>query len=271
MGTGKSWSALKIAESVDPNFTVDKVCFKASDFLKQLQLIEENRIPGQVLILDESELAAPNTSWQSVANQSLSHSLMTSRNLQCMIICVSPTFGFVDKRIRVLCDIWAHPVKQITGGNGGSQVTLFINKITTDLLGEKIWFKRLRFYNKNTKRLVIAKGFTVGRPSKELTKAYEAKAEIFKRESRTKLYAEALKAEAKEFGETNKQLGIREKVDLVLDNPAIKESLLVNKKVTPSQILYEFPNFGTNYASHLANIVNNNFGKKRVIVDGNAI
>jgi hypothetical protein len=261
MGTGKSWTAIKIAENVDPLFTIDDVCFRPSEFLKRLDAIEAAGIPGRVLILDESELAAPNTSWQSVANETLAHSLMTSRNLRCMIIIVSPTFGFVDKRIRVLCDVWAHPTRELTGSNS-FQVKLYVNKIQTDLVGEKIYFHRLRFYDKNLKKIVIAMGYIVGKPSKALTDAYEEKANQFKHDSRKELYKRALEAENKQLDKSVPRASFKEKIDLIMDNPNIKQELEATRKVRPSQILYEYPDIGITYAKEFASIINNQFGKK---------
>lgn len=260
MGVGKSWAGLKIGEAIDPNFTVDKVCFKSSDFLKQLEAIETSRIPGQVLILDESELAAPSTSWQSIANETIAHSMMTMRRLRCLVICITPTFGFLDKRLRVLCDMWCYPIRVIESHR--IKIYLYVNRVKTDLLGEKIFFSRLRFYDRNIKKVVVAKRFKVGRPNKLLTDAYEEKASKFKSESQAKLLERALREEQKQFSDKSKP-NFKDKIEEIMANPAIKERMLENKgRISASQIVYEIPDISLTHANALAKLIND-FNKRK--------
>lgn len=253
MGTGKSWAALKIGEAVDPTFSIKKVCFKPSEFLAALEEVERSGKSGQVIVLDESELAAPSSKWQSVSNQSIAQSMMTVRNLRCLIICVTPTFSFLDKRLRILCDMWCWPIKTVEDGK--IKVYLYVNKIKTDLLGEKMFFARMRFYDKEHKRVVIVKRFQVQKPTKELTTVYEEKADAFKKESRAKLYKKALEAESDEFEEKGEQ-NFREEVNRILDNVRIKEVLAEQHKINAGLIQFEFPSIGAMKANRLSSIIN---------------
>ena len=56
VGTGKSWSALRYAEVIDPTFNIDRVVFKISDLLNLAKTLD----PGKAIIFDEAGIDASN-------------------------------------------------------------------------------------------------------------------------------------------------------------------------------------------------------------------
>jgi ABC-type lipoprotein export system ATPase subunit len=68
-GSGKSWTGLSIAELLDPEFTADRVIFKARELMK---LIRDGDLkPGSVILWDEAGIDLSNRNWQSVTNRML--------------------------------------------------------------------------------------------------------------------------------------------------------------------------------------------------------
>ncbi len=54
-GSGKSYSALRLAQLLDPTFDIDRVCFKAKDFMNKInELVDSNeKVSGKVVMWDE--------------------------------------------------------------------------------------------------------------------------------------------------------------------------------------------------------------------------
>jgi ABC-type dipeptide/oligopeptide/nickel transport system ATPase component len=80
-GSGKSYTALKIANAVDKSFNADRVIFDVVDLLKVLN--NEEHEPGNFYVLDEAGVSLGRRTWQDrsqiLANQALQ--LIRSHNL----------------------------------------------------------------------------------------------------------------------------------------------------------------------------------------------
>lgn len=106
-GSGKSYTALKIGELVDPNFGPDSVVFSAKEFIETF----ESRPPGSVVIFDEGQ------EWNarramSKKNVEMSDILAMLRFTQVNIIFTSPNIKMVDVNLRRLmhCYINIDPI-----------------------------------------------------------------------------------------------------------------------------------------------------------------
>jgi len=80
-GSGKSYTAIKIANMLDPSFSADRIIFDVSELLKVLESGDHE--PGQFYVLDEAGVQLGNRTWQDraqiLANQALQ--LIRSHNL----------------------------------------------------------------------------------------------------------------------------------------------------------------------------------------------
>jgi len=80
-GSGKSYTAIKIANMVDPSFNASRVIFDVTELLRILR--DGDHEPGQFFVLDESGVQFGNRTWQDrgqiLANQALQ--LIRSHNL----------------------------------------------------------------------------------------------------------------------------------------------------------------------------------------------
>jgi len=108
-GTGKSYSALRLAELVDDRFTLKHLVFSADNFL---DLINVNRNeddsgsegiePGQVLVWDEAGLGMPAREWQSIFNRSVGYVLQSFRFKRIALFMTVPDQAFIDAQARAL-------------------------------------------------------------------------------------------------------------------------------------------------------------------------
>jgi hypothetical protein len=202
-GTGKSYTALRLGELVDKEFNIDKVVYYPSEFLTVMDKIEEDGKPGQVVVVDEGEVTAPASLWYSFTNKAIAYNLATFRYLRCMAIFVSPAFSWLDKRVRILTSHLGFCEKYFKGFDEPKVqpvVKLRLYRVTTDLFGEKIFLRKIRMFDRSSRRIVTFRSFKVGLPSEELIEAYEKKAQEFKRNLRKGLLKEIEKFEKYESG-----------------------------------------------------------------------
>lgn len=106
-GSGKSYTALKIANAIDPTFNADRVIFDVLDLLKVLKNGEHT--PGDFFVLDEAGVSLGRRSWQQrsqvLANQAMQ--LIRSHNLG--LIFTLPRLSELDSqtegRLQVLLEV----------------------------------------------------------------------------------------------------------------------------------------------------------------------
>jgi hypothetical protein len=97
-GDGKSWGAARIAEAVDPNFTVDNIAFNVEEFLEIAG--DKSKPAGSITVLDEAGVAASNRNWYEVANEVLNFLLQTWREQNRGAILTVPELDLIDKAVR---------------------------------------------------------------------------------------------------------------------------------------------------------------------------
>jgi rubredoxin len=103
VGTGKSYSAMRLGELLDKKFSIDKVFFNVEDLLK---VIHENELyAGECLVLDEAGVAISNRQhYMNKFNKSMSFLLQTWRHRNLILLVTVPDIKFVDAGIRKLFD-----------------------------------------------------------------------------------------------------------------------------------------------------------------------
>ncbi len=99
-GFGKSYSALRLGELVDPKFKLSHLAFSAENFL---DLVNGGDIePGQVIVWDEVGLGMPAREWQSIFNKAVGYILQSFRFKRICLIMTVPDQGFIDAQARRL-------------------------------------------------------------------------------------------------------------------------------------------------------------------------
>ena len=183
-GSGKSYSALRLAEVLSKQFnrkfSVDNVVFRAADFIDLLSHADRLK-RGDVIIFDEAGTgeAMSSRNWNSIQNKLVDSAVQTFRFKNLYVFFTTPLDSFVDSHARKLFN--------------ARFVTKSINKREKKVLVKPYFSVRTNFGEDTVpvflRVLVKVKGLddkvkkidTVkfGLPSPELLQAYELKKQTF--------------------------------------------------------------------------------------------
>jgi len=98
-GTGKTYSAIRLCEQVDSNFTSKSIVFKVEDLLD----LVKNSSKGDAILFDEAAIAASNRqSYMNKYNKAFSFLLQTFRHRQIVLVATMPDLRFLDAGCRRL-------------------------------------------------------------------------------------------------------------------------------------------------------------------------
>lgn len=224
-GSGKSYSALRLAEMLDPTFDISRCCFKAKEFLMKVRELQKHaeetgeEIKGKVVMWDELGCEHDAKRFMSISNRIVNYFFQTSRYLNLIVIMTVPLLSFVDSSTRRLC----HCIAEMQSINSKTKTsTLRVKFLQVNPITSKEYPKKLR-YKKNNKTYALSK-IKVGLPSPELKEKYEKK----KREYGDWLYEDSIKRLDKDEVKDGKQLKpltpMQEKVAKLLSKHGAKET-----------------------------------------------
>lgn len=189
VGTGKSYSALRIAENLDESFDINRCCFKALPFMKKIKefqdLVEQENISikGKAILWDELGVEHNAREFMTISNRVMNFFFQTSRALNLIVIMTVPYLSFVDSATRKL----AHCIAETQGINQRKkQVTLKIKFLQVAPFTGKEYPKYLR-YRKNNRTYKIER-IKVPMPSPKIAKPYE----IEKKKYLSQLYSDGI-------------------------------------------------------------------------------
>ena len=183
-GFGKSHTAVRIAEGVDPTFTADRVFFDPQDLLRALD--DEKLGAGNVIVLDEAGVGMGNRSWYEKEQILLNQALQTARDDNMGILFTLPRLEELDSQTigRLHAFIEMTGVYPDQGFAEGKWKNI---SLTRDGRGNEYKkYPKLRVGGTPTK----VKRLTFSPPTPEIVQAYEQRKEEFK----AKLYQEAIGA-----------------------------------------------------------------------------
>lgn len=184
-GSGKSWAALRIAEAVDPDFSIEQVAFSVEEFLRLV--IDDSYGRGSMIVFEEASVEAAAYDWQSKGNKVFRQVLDTWRNQNRGLLITLPAFGQLDKgaRGRMSALIQMHEKKESEG-----YTVAKYKWCDQDSDTGKIYKKYPRLGGKVFKKLKIRK------PSKGLRDAYEERKSNYTNNLNRELLEELLEATA---------------------------------------------------------------------------
>lgn len=169
-GSGKSYGVLKLAESLDPNFNIDRVAFTAEDFHA---LLKRDDLPaGSVIIFDESGVALQARQFMSVFNRLISHALQVIRFKNHIIFFTVPDISFIDAQARKLLHMILITEKVLYSQNR-VRVRPYVVSIN-HLRGDKNVYHVNPRIREGTDIIKITR-ITLGLPSLKLRRQYEDK------------------------------------------------------------------------------------------------
>ena len=93
-GSGKSYSALNIANYIDHNFTLDKVFFSCKNFIRALNQGKLRK--GSCCVLDEAGISFGNRDWMKAENKNMSYLLQSFRHMNLALVLTLPSISFLD-------------------------------------------------------------------------------------------------------------------------------------------------------------------------------
>lgn len=206
-GSGKSYSALRLAELIEPGFSVDQVCFTPQEFMELLNSGKLKR--GSVIILDEAGVAANSRNFQSATNKALHFVAQTFRSSNYCVIYCMPDFGFLDLGVRKLCHVILS-----TRGIDYKRKLVYVKPLMIENNPQtgKVYMKYPRYKPQPSSRRVIAiTKLAVHKPNEALIEAYEARKMTFNK----KLQADILRMlHQKENGVDDQTRSANKKVEL---------------------------------------------------------
>lgn len=173
-GSGKSYSALRLAEQLDPDFDIRQVCFSGEDFIELVQGNRKKLHTGSVIVWDELQLSMSHLDFQSYQAKVLSYVLSSFRNKNYILFVTAPYFSMINASVRKLF----HCVIETQGINMRQKfVKLKPLLLQTNQYSGDVYRKYLRVYEKNTVSAIT--NIKAGLPSPKLIKDYERKKAMF--------------------------------------------------------------------------------------------
>lgn len=183
-GSGKSHTALKIGEVVDPSFNAERVMFDPAQFLKRLKEWKENgETRGKVVVGDEAGVGIGVRTWYDEDQIKFNQVLQVIRDENMAILFTLPRLSELDSQTRGR----VRGFMEMTDLNPGEWAKFkYLNWKPSRDERDKIYrqYPELRFngYKRKITRLCVSP------PSEELVEEYQKR----KAEFQTELYDEAL-------------------------------------------------------------------------------
>jgi len=183
-GSGKSHSALKLARTVDPDFTADDVFFDPQDLLEAFDSDDYGK--GNVIILDEAGVGLGNRSWYDKEQILLNQTLQTVRDDNMGVLFTLPRLEELDSQ--TIGRLHAFVEMLETYPDEGWALSKWKNiSLSRDGRGDD-WKKYTKLRAGGVKKRITR--FAIPAPPSELVANYEEQKEAFKAE----LYEEAISA-----------------------------------------------------------------------------
>ena len=101
-GSGKSYSSIRLAETIDPAFSVDRIVFTVEDFMK---LINSGLPKGSVIIFDDAGLGINARLWQEASAIVFGMVTQGFRYKQIILFITVPDDTFIERQSRRLVHI----------------------------------------------------------------------------------------------------------------------------------------------------------------------
>lgn len=229
-GAGKSYTALRIGEILDENFSIKNVVFTPDEFSELLK--SETLKMGSVVVFDEGSISVSSKEWFSYSNKLLNNIIQTFRTKRLVVLFTLPNGRYLDSQVRNLFHAVIEPQ-----GVAGDMNSLKILKIMQNYREGKVYYAYYRFQDDKTKRFHKYILCRIGKPSKELCEEYEKKRTPYSKSLEldlTNYYKHGIKTK---FGKSRTIEVDEEKID-----PHIRKRI-----ETDNQIMDDFKNNPENF------------------------
>lgn len=222
-GSGKSYASLRLGEMLDNTFTIDRVCFKAKDFMNCINdLVARSEkgevIKGYVVLWDEFGVEHNAREFMTISNRVINYFFQTSRHLNLIVLMSVPLLSFVDSASRKLC----HAVAEMQSINSRDKTaSVKVKMLQTNVMTGKEYPKYLRYRKKS--KTFVSKRIKFHLPSKELCEAYEKKKKEFTTQLNKDIMNKLLKSDMKENQSNKSMTDTQQRVAELLNKHSIEE------------------------------------------------
>jgi ABC-type dipeptide/oligopeptide/nickel transport system ATPase component len=222
-GEGKSYSALKIAELVQPDFCVkEQVIYDPTKFLEAIENAKSKSY--KVLILDECHAVAPARLWYSFSNIAVSLVASTFRQIHpLLLILVAPNVSWIEKSLREMLNFYAVCYRR------WDKVYMKMYEIDFNfynLADQFPYLKKIVFAHNN--KVYKLNVLELSLPSEHLIKEYEEHAVAFKQQLLQRQLSEVSKKIEKSMEVSTK--GLDDVINTLIENKDMLFSLMKKKK-----------------------------------------
>lgn len=199
-GSGKSWTAMRIAEAVDPTFSADRAIFDVVDLLKILR--DGDHEPGNFYLLDEAGVQLGRRSWQERGQILVNQALQIVRDENLGLIFTLPRLSELDTQAQGRLQAFYEIVEKVEDEYVRGKWK-FMDPDRTDTTGEI--YKKFPRRRRNG-RVTKIKDFAFTPPSAEITDPYQERKGAFQE----KVYRETieeLEGDENDGDDAEEQLG----------------------------------------------------------------
>jgi len=249
-GSGKSTTAQKIGQDLDPSFSVDRIVFSAEDFLDLLA--NKNLKPGACILFDEliTDVGGASRNAMSQTNKLLSYVAATFRQRRLICLFCMPGLFQLDKNLRSTSVHGLIEMRSIDYENKKA-VADFFWSTTNPRTGES-YYKKPRLLNKEENRWTTIDNIRVGLPTKDLMQAYELKKNEFLDSSLKRWHGKVADARVKSDTAKSRKLSVADAVRRVRNS---RDKFVARGSVSWELVSKEF-GIGQSRSRAIAKLVN---------------
>ncbi len=171
-GTGKSFSAIGVADYIDPNFTIDNVFFDIKSLLEAIS--EKKIVKGSCAILDEAGISFSSREAMTKKNRQLSFLFQSMRYMNFGLIMTVPNLQLIDKHGR---DLLHMTFRTLNINREEEFVHAKVRVIDFDPIKAEAYPKPPRIPSEGIQK--IAEDMHIYKPRQELVDAYEIRKKAF--------------------------------------------------------------------------------------------
>lgn len=176
-GSGKSWSSLKLASEIDPDFNVKKVPMSPIEFLESLEKGDWGQ--GDCIVWDEAGVSLSSKEYMTIVNRAIEDILETFRRKNIAVIFTVPSQNNLDKDVRRLLHSY---LQTKTINYASKRVNVKWLRMDYNPKQDKIYYHYHKKKGRDSKLPKKIKNVWVGKPRQELIEAYEEKRDSYQEE-----------------------------------------------------------------------------------------
>lgn len=172
-GSGKSYSALRFCEFIDPTFSVDRIAWNLEEFV---ELVNQDLPPGSMILLEEASTSLNAKSWWEKEQQLVQQILDTWRHFNRGAVLTLPSFNQLQKDSRGRC----HALAETRGIDHQRElVKLRYRYVQQDSESGDLYLKYHRLPDPETGIEKAYTGIGMPKPSEALRVKYEEEKQEF--------------------------------------------------------------------------------------------